>query len=144
MLVFWNQGHLDLFGYSNRNALEWEEYLNLDWLECPIGLLPSYCVFLGGNIVLQKSKRQLVSHSSDTKTNYQVRDDVTGKLPWIKMLVSCSLQGGGVSNLHFSILHCFPTLDKNPFHSTNLSTNLLMWWYLFYISYHHYVTVLTN
>ncbi|GAV71423.1 hypothetical protein CFOL_v3_14917 [Cephalotus follicularis] len=92
-LVFRDRGHLYIFGYSDA-----------DCVKCPIDRhsTSGYYVFLGGNLVSWKSKKQpIVSHFS-AKAEYRAMTNVPEELQWIRMLLAKI----GLPKQRSSILHC--------------------------------------
>ncbi|GAV72826.1 LOW QUALITY PROTEIN: hypothetical protein CFOL_v3_16314, partial [Cephalotus follicularis] len=92
-LIFRDRGHIHIAGYSNA-----------DWAGCPVDRRSTsgYCVFLGGNLVSWKSKKQFVVSRSSAEAEYRAMANVTGELQWIHML----LTEIGFSVTRPSTLHC--------------------------------------
>ncbi|XP_056158385.1 secreted RxLR effector protein 161-like [Syzygium oleosum] len=103
-LVFHNQGHLRIAGYSNPESLAVTGYSDADWAGCPMDRRSTsgYCVFLGGNLVLWKSKKQFVISRSSAEVEYRAMANVTSELQWVRML----LAEIGLSMTGSSILCC--------------------------------------
>ncbi|GAV85636.1 LOW QUALITY PROTEIN: hypothetical protein CFOL_v3_29071, partial [Cephalotus follicularis] len=94
------QGHLHISGYSDPDASEVAGYSDANWAGCPINRC--YCVFLGGNLVSWKSKKQLIVSRSNVEAENQAMANVSGELQWIRML----LAEIGLPMQRSSILHC--------------------------------------
>ncbi|GAV64520.1 hypothetical protein CFOL_v3_08038, partial [Cephalotus follicularis] len=75
-----------------------------DWAGCPIDrrFTSGYCVFLGGNLVSWKSKKQPIVSCSSAEAEYRAIVNVSGELQWIRML----LAEIGWPMQRSSILHC--------------------------------------
>ena len=88
--MFHNQGHLRTAGYSNPESLEVTGYSDADWAGCPMDRRSTsgYCVFLGGNLVSWKSKKQTVISRSSAEAEYRAMANVAGELQWIRMLLA--------------------------------------------------------
>ncbi|XP_048136588.1 uncharacterized mitochondrial protein AtMg00810-like [Rhodamnia argentea] len=88
-LVFHNRGHLHISGYSNPESLEVIGYSDVDWAGCPMDRRSTsgYCVFLGGNLVSWKSKKQSIISRSSAEAEYRAMANVTGELQWVRMFL---------------------------------------------------------
>ncbi|GAV84738.1 LOW QUALITY PROTEIN: hypothetical protein CFOL_v3_28180, partial [Cephalotus follicularis] len=103
-IVRYLKGHLHIAGYSDPDCLEVTGYSDGDWAGCPVDCRSTsgYCVFLGGNLVSWKSKKQSVVSRSSAEVEYRAMANVTGELQWIHML----LAEIGFSVTRPSTLHC--------------------------------------
>ena len=92
-LIFKNYGHLNTTGFSYP-----------DWAGCPTSRRSTsgYCVFLGGNLIAWKSKKQHVVSRSSAEAKYRAMAHVTSELLWLRMLLSEI----GLSTSEPSILYC--------------------------------------
>ncbi|XP_039158784.1 uncharacterized protein LOC120288727 [Eucalyptus grandis] len=92
-LIFKNCGHLNTTGFSDA-----------DWAGCSTSRRSTsgYCVFLGGNLVVWKSKKQHVVSRSSAEAEYRAMAHVTSELLWLRMLLSEI----GMSTSEPSILYC--------------------------------------
>nr|KYP42216.1 hypothetical protein KK1_036356 [Cajanus cajan] len=77
-LVYNDRGHTDIVGYSNA-----------DWASDASDRrsTSSYCVFMCGNLVSWKSKKQSFVARSNTKTEYRAMTHTTCELLWLKFLI---------------------------------------------------------
>ena len=64
-------------------------YCDADWAGCPIDrkFTSGYCVFIGGNVIAWKSKKQTVVARSSAEAEYRSMAMVTCELMWIKQFL---------------------------------------------------------
>ena len=77
-MLYENRGHTQIVGYSDAN-----------WAVSPIDR-PStsrYCVFIGGNLISWKSKKQNVVARSSDEAEYRAMTLETCELIWLKHLL---------------------------------------------------------
>ena len=103
-LMFRNCGHLHIAGYSDPESLDVTGFCDADWAGCPVDRrsIYGYCVFLGGNLVSWKSKKQSVVSRSSAEAEYRAMANVTSELQWVRML----LTEIGMPMKESSTLHC--------------------------------------
>ncbi|GAV78980.1 hypothetical protein CFOL_v3_22445, partial [Cephalotus follicularis] len=89
-LIFRDRGHIHITGYSDLDCLEVTGYSDANWAGCPVDCRSTsgYCVFLGGNLMSWKSKKQSVVYRSSAEAEYRAMTNVTGELQWIHMLLA--------------------------------------------------------
>nr|KYP40916.1 hypothetical protein KK1_037742 [Cajanus cajan] len=70
-------------------GLRISRYCNADWAGCPIDRRSTtgYYVFLGGNLISWKSKKQNVAARSSAKAEYRAMALITCEFEWIKQLI---------------------------------------------------------
>ena len=78
-LLYSDQRHTRIAGFSDA-----------DWAGCPFDRRSTtgYCVFLGGNLVSWKSKKQTVVSRSSAESEYRAMANVTLEMVWIRDLLT--------------------------------------------------------
>ena len=77
-VLYENKGHTQIVGYSDA-----------DWAGSPIDRRSTsgYCVFIGGNLIFWKNKKQDVVAKSSAEAEYQAITLATCELIWLKHLL---------------------------------------------------------
>jgi len=77
-LVFTDRGHTNIVGYSDA-----------DWAgdASDRRSTSGYCIFVGGNLISWKSKKQTVVARSSTEVEYRAMAHATSELVWLKRLL---------------------------------------------------------
>jgi len=77
-LLYEDKGNTQVFGYCDA-----------DWAGCPMDRRSTsgYCVFIGGNLISWKSKKQTVVARSSAEAEYRSMAMVTCELMWIKQFL---------------------------------------------------------
>jgi hypothetical protein len=75
--------------YSPGNVLSVDIYTDADWAGCTIDRRSTsgYCIFIGGNLVTWKSKKQKVVSRSSAEAEYRAMANGTCEGIWIKTLL---------------------------------------------------------
>ncbi|XP_020243647.1 uncharacterized protein LOC109821901 [Asparagus officinalis] len=93
-LLFKRSGHVNIEGYCDS-----------DWASCGDDRRSTsgYCIFVGGNLVSWKSKKQFVVARSTTEAEYRAMALRVAELMWLKsMLVELKLdQGANIMNMWY-------------------------------------------
>jgi len=92
-LLYEDKGNTQVFGYCD-----------VDWAGSPMDKCSTtvYCVFLGGNIVSWKSKKQNVVARSSAEAEYRAMTSLTCELIWVKQF----LQEIGFCNIQPMKMYC--------------------------------------
>ena len=77
-MLFENRGHTQVVGYTDT-----------DWTASPTDkrFTSGYCVFIGGNLISWKSKKQHVAARSSAEVEYRVMALTTCELIWLRHLL---------------------------------------------------------
>ena len=77
-MLYENRGHTQIVGYSDA-----------DWVDLPTDrrFTSGYCVFIGGNLISWKSKKQDVIAISSVEAEYRAMTLATCELIWLKHLL---------------------------------------------------------
>ena len=75
--------------YEKRGHTQIVCYSDADWAGSPIDRrsISGYCVFIGGNLISWKNKKQDVVAKSSTETEYRAMTLATCELIWLKHLL---------------------------------------------------------
>ena len=90
-ILYKNSGHCRVKGFSDA-----------DWTGCPMDRRSTsgYCVFVGGNLVSWKSKKQAVVSRSSAESEYRAMAHTTSELVWISYLLhQLGIESSGVMQL---------------------------------------------
>lgn len=77
-IVFKNHGHTHIECFTD---VEWDRF------KIKRRSTTSYCVFVGGNLVLRKSKNQTIASHSSAESEYKLMTQSTCKILWIYHLL---------------------------------------------------------
>ncbi|KAG4940850.1 hypothetical protein JHK87_044721 [Glycine soja] len=75
--------------YEDKGSTQLSGYCDADWAGCPMDRRSTsgYCVFIGGNLISWKSKKQTVVARSSAEAEYRSMAMVTCELMWIKQFL---------------------------------------------------------
>ena len=73
--------------FKKNRHLNVEGYCDADWASCPDDRRSTsgYCVFVGGNLVIWRSKKQPVVSHSTAEAEYRAMSQSLSELLWIKI-----------------------------------------------------------
>jgi hypothetical protein len=77
-ILMQNHDHVNIVGYSNA-----------DWAGNPLDRKPTtgFCMFVGGNVVTWKRKKQSVVARSSAEAEYQAMATATSEITWLMLLL---------------------------------------------------------
>lgn len=73
--------------FTKSNHLTLEAYIHADWAGSKEDRRSKYCVFLGGNLVTRRSKKQNVISRSSAETEYRSMALGICELLWLKIFL---------------------------------------------------------
>ncbi|XP_076949068.1 uncharacterized protein LOC143621587 [Bidens hawaiensis] len=88
-ILYSNQGHCRVGAFTEEGDGRISGFSDADWAGCPISRRSTtgYCVFVGGNLVSWKSKKQHTVSRSSAESEYRAMADVTSEMTWIRRLL---------------------------------------------------------
>ncbi|XP_071705143.1 uncharacterized mitochondrial protein AtMg00810-like [Rutidosis leptorrhynchoides] len=103
-ILYSDQGHCRVGAFTEEGYGKISGFSDADWAGCPISRRSTtgYCVFVGGNLVSWKSKKQHTLSRSSAESEYRAMADVSCEMTWIKRL----LRELGVVTDNLTRLYC--------------------------------------
>ncbi|KAJ9548017.1 hypothetical protein OSB04_020560 [Centaurea solstitialis] len=88
-ILYSDQGHCRVGAFTEEGDGRISGFSDADWAGCPISRRSTtgYCVFVGGNLVSWKSKKQHTVSRSSAESEYRAMADVTSKIIWVRRLL---------------------------------------------------------
>ncbi|KAD4384247.1 hypothetical protein E3N88_24415 [Mikania micrantha] len=96
-ILYSDQGHCRVGAFTEGEDGRIFGFSDADWAGCPFSRRSTtgYCVFVGGNLVSWKSKKQHTVSRSSAESEYRAMADVTSEMTWVRRLLK---ELGFVSN----------------------------------------------
>ena len=96
-ILYSDQGHCRVGAFTEEGDGRVSGFSDADWAGCPFSRRSTtgYCVFVGGNLVSWKSKKQHTVSRSSAESEYRAMADVTSEMIWVRRLLK---ELGVVSN----------------------------------------------
>ncbi|KAM0022126.1 putative RNA-directed DNA polymerase [Helianthus debilis subsp. tardiflorus] len=103
-ILYSDQGHCRVGAFTEDGDGRISGFSDADWAGCPISRRSTtgYCVFVGGNLVSWKSKKQHIVSRSSAESEYRAMADVTSEMIWVRRL----LRELGVTSDDLMRLYC--------------------------------------
>ncbi|MFS7989993.1 putative RNA-directed DNA polymerase [Helianthus anomalus] len=88
-ILYSDQGHCRVGAFTEDGDGRISGFSDADWAGCPISRRSTtgYCVFVGGNLVSWKSKKQHTVSRSSAESEYRAMADVTSEMIWVRRLL---------------------------------------------------------
>ncbi|KAJ9545430.1 hypothetical protein OSB04_025137 [Centaurea solstitialis] len=88
-ILYSDQGHCRVGAFTEEGDGRISGFSDADWAGCPISRRSTtgYCVFVGGNLVSWKSKKQHTVSRSSVESEYRAMADVTSEMIWVRRLL---------------------------------------------------------
>ncbi|XP_076919813.1 secreted RxLR effector protein 161-like [Bidens hawaiensis] len=88
-ILYSDQGHCRVGAFTEEGDGRISGFSDTDWAGCPISRRSTtgYYVFVGGNLVSWKSKKQHTVSRSSAESEYRAMADVTLDMTWIRRLL---------------------------------------------------------
>ncbi|XP_076899988.1 protein ARABIDILLO 2-like [Bidens hawaiensis] len=88
-ILYSDQGHYQVGAFTEEGDGRISGFSDADWAGCPISrrYTTGYCVFVEGNLVSWKSKKQQTVSRSSAALEYRAMADVTSEMTWARRLL---------------------------------------------------------